>query len=345
MMFRITAFSVVALASAVVASAGQIQVGAGAGGVNGLTTSYITVGGGSPNNACTSLCNDQNNYDEVLFENLNDAASPGVNYSISSATVNSIQDTNANAQANGNGAAGITFALINDGVSGCASQCGSSNNYWALAGNPSNQTLTIPVGIYGVSQVWSMINTDFAGASNGSPADRSITLFLDFGTSGGTIEDSVRVNFTNTGNNSTGTGQIQSSVLCTSIAPCNGVTNSNGGPLQSTNPTTLTANGVSVGSYADSLFGIKYNGTGNVLTLDDQGLNLGTINFPSVGTNLNTYLVDVRVVEEGNSNYVGEVGAVSALTVVTAAPEPSTVFMFLTGLGALGFARFRRRKA
>jgi len=342
-MFRITIVSVFALASAVVASAGQIQVG----GAGGLTSLYVGAGN------CSGACSDQNNYDEVLFQNLDGGTpAPGTHYSLQGPTSNStITDTNANAVAAN--PSGITFAMINDGTynSGAcgvsAQGCGVpySSNYWSIPGDGTLSTLTIPVDAYGVSQVWSMLNTDFAGASNGTPADRSITMFLDFGTSGGTIEDSVRVNFTNTGNNSTGTGQIQSAILCTSIAPCDGIANPNTGPIQATNPATLTANGVSVSASVDYLYSIKYAGTGNLLVLNDEGLNLGTINFAGVGTNLNTYLVDVRVVEEGNTSYTNEIGALSAVTVLTAAPEPSTVFMFLTGLGAIGFAGFRRRKA
>jgi hypothetical protein len=350
MMFRITIFSVFALASAVVASAGQIQVG----GATGLTTSYVTNGGASPNNACTGTCTDQNNYDEVLFQGLDGTTpAPGTHYSLGGPTVNStITDTNANALAAS--PTGITFAMINDGTYENTSSCGvgalscgtpNSSNYWSLPGDGTLSTLTIPVDQYGVSQVWSMLDTDYAGASNGAPADRSITMFLDFGTAGGTIEDSVRVNFTNTGDNGTGTGQIESSILCTSIAPCDGIATPNTGPIQTTNPATLTANGVSVSASVDYLYSIKYAGTGNLLVLNDEGLNLGTINFAGIGTNLNTYLVDIRVVEEGNTNYASEIGAVSAVTVLTAAPEPSTVFMFLTGLGAIGFAGFRRRKA
>jgi hypothetical protein len=349
MMFRITIVSVFALASAVAASAGQIQVG----GAAGLTNSYITNSGGSPNNACAGTCTDQNNYDEVLFQNLDGTTpAPGSNYSLAGPTSNStITDTNANALAANPG--GITFAMINDGTyatPACgvgAQACGSplSSNYWSIPGNGTQSTLTIPVDQYGVSQVWSMLNTDYAGASNGTPVDRSITMFLDFGTAGGTIEDTVRVNFTNTGNNSTGTGQIQSAILCTSIAPCDGIASPNTGPIQTTNPATLTSNGVSVLGSVDYLYSIKYAGAGNLLVLNDEGLNLGTINFAGIGTNLNTYLVDVRVVEEGNTNYANEIGALSAVTVLTAAPEPSTVFMFLTGLGAIGFAGFRRRKA
>jgi hypothetical protein len=343
MMFRITIVSVFALASVMVASAGQFQVG----GATGLTTSYI----GSGN--CGGGCNDQNNYDEVLFEGLDGTTpAPGSHYSLSGPTVNStITDSNAAATAANPG--GITFAMINDGTYLNTSSCGvgaqacgtpNSSNYWSLNGGGNLQTLTIPVGQYGVNQVWTMLNTNFSGGSNGSPIDRSFTEFLDFGTSGGTVEQSVRINFTNTGDNSTGTGQIQASILCTSIAPCNGIGTPNGGPLQ-TNPQTLSNGGFTETVDADNLYGIKYNGTGNMLVLNDTGLLLGALNFPGIGSNLNLYLVDVRVEETGNSTYSNEYGAVSALTVVTAAPEPSTVVMFLAGLGAIGFAGFRRRKA
>jgi hypothetical protein len=341
-MFRITIVSVFALAAAVAASAGQIQIG----GLTGLTSSYVNTGN------CGGNCTDQYNYDEVLFQGLDGTTpSPGTHYTQTGPTVNStLTDTNANAQANGNGAAGIKFSMINDGVNGlnCTAiivgggVCNQSNNYWALAGDGNIQEMTIPVGVYGVSQVWSMINSEFAGDNS---TDRSVTMFLNFGTAGGTIEDTVRVNLTNTNDTSTGSGQVGNAIICASIAPCSGVATPAGGPLQSTNPTTLTANGVSVSSYADNLYSIKYNGTGNLLVLNDQGLNLGTLNFAGVGTNLNTYLVNVEVEEVGNTSFPGEYAAVSALTVVTAAPEPSTVVMFLTGLGAIGFAGFSRRKA
>jgi len=344
MRFRITVISVFALASAIIASAGQIQVGAGVNGVNGLTSSYVAGGN------CGGNCTDQYNYDEVLFQGIaGTAPTPYTGYTTFGTPVGgAMNDSTAPALAADPGT-GVNFAMINDGsdATNCISAvivggnvCGSTNNYWAIAGNGNSQTLTIPVDVYGVSQVWSMINSSMAGYPTN---DRSITLFLNFGTQGGTIEDTVRVNFTNANDTGTGTGQIQNAVLCTTIAPCNGLTTPAGGPLQTTNPTTVTANGVSVGADADNIFA---NSSGNnTLVLDDQGLLLGSLVFPHIGTNLNTWLVNVEVVEEGNTNYAGEYGAVSALTVVTAAPEPSTVFMFLAGLGAIGFARFRRGKA
>lgn len=324
-----------------VASAGQIQVG----GTNGLTTSYI----GSGN--CGGNCSDQYNYDEVLFNNLaGTTPTPYSGYTTYGTPVGgTITDSTTPATTANPG--GITFNMINDGsetgecavTPGVTGVCGTSNNFWALTGDNTLQTLTIPVGLLGVSQVWSMLNTDNAGASN-APADRSYYEILNFGTSGGTILSTVTVKFVNTGDTSTPGGQIQSAILCTTITNCNGDATPNGGPLQTTNPTTLTSNGVSVSADADNVY--AYNNGGNTLVLNDTGLLLGTLNLSGGGTNLNNYLVNVQIEETGSTSYPNEFGAVSALTVVTAAtPEPSTVFMFLSGLGAIGFAGFRRRKA
>ena len=79
---------------------------------------------------------------------------------------------------------------------------------------------------------------------------------------------------------------------------------------------------------------------------DDQGFLLGTLVLPNVGTNLNTYLENIKIQEQTGSAFHGnEALALSAITVNTAAPEPSTVIMFLTGLGAIGLTRFRRSKS
>jgi hypothetical protein len=79
--------------------------------------------------------------------------------------------------------------------------------------------------------------------------------------------------------------------------------------------------------------------------LDDQGFLLGTLVLPGVGTNLNTYLENIKIQEQSGPSFPSEALALSAITVDTAAPEPSTVIMFLTGLGAIGLTRFRRSKS
>jgi hypothetical protein len=89
------------------------------------------------------------------------------------------------------------------------------------------------------------------------------------------------------------------------------------------------------------------NTSGNVV-LDDQGFIFNSLNLTGTGftglTNLDTYLVSVQVKEVGS----GDTGAflgLSAITVDSPVPEPSTVALVLVGLGAVGFGALRRKKA
>lgn len=73
-------------------------------------------------------------------------------------------------------------------------------------------------------------------------------------------------------------------------------------------------------------------------------LNLGARDFlpsPLLAPSATEYLVNIKVTE--NVGGATSQTALSAITVDTA-PEPSTVLMFLSGMGALGFARLRRKK-
>ena len=156
-----------------IVSAGQIQVG----GVNGLTKKWRkrcrNCTGAGP-----STCNDQNNYDDVLFSGLSNGADaaaavldlPGT----TTANVGTITDTSANAKG-ADGPGGVTFAMINDGTnpSGCLASCQESNNYWSLGGYSSNQTIKVLVGAYGVTDVWTMKSTPFLPPRKRPAIDRS----------------------------------------------------------------------------------------------------------------------------------------------------------------------------
>jgi len=342
MKFRISIVAVLALGSAMVVSAGQIQVG----GVNGLTTAYVGAGN------CAGACNDQYNYDDVLFNGLTNGVTPPqpyTTYSTTAANVGTITDGNSNATT-ADGPGGVTFAMINDGLNTnqCQGGCQTSNNYWTLGGfsanGGGNQTIKIPVGIYGVTDVWTMLNTVSAAAA--SAGDRSITVTLDFGpTAIGAVTDAVIIKLTNTNDiGSPGTGQSQNAIDC-GADPCNGIVTPASGPMASS--TSITPPGFSaITAGTDNVFSYAYNSSGNgTLVLNDQGFLLGTMIFPAVGTNLNTYLENIKIQETGGAGFPGEKLALSAITVDTAAPEPSTVIMFLTGLGAIGLTRFRRGKS
>jgi len=339
---RITIFAVLALASAMVVSAGQIQIG----GTNGLTNTPTVIA------SCTGGCTDQNNYDEVLFNGLTNggpAPQPYSTYNTFSANVGSITDTNPNAK-NADGPGGVTFSMINDGVNAnsCASDCDASNNYWSLSGYSSNATISnqqikVLVGVYGVTDVWTMLNTITAGAA--SAGDRSIIVTLDFGpTATGAVTDAVVVKFTNTNDIGSGAnGQSQNAIDC-ALDPCNGVATPASGPMASSASVTPAGYGP-VTLVTDNLFNYSYNSNGNgTLVLNDQGILLGTLALSGGKTNLTDYLENIKIQENSGSSFPNEALALSAIT-VDAIPEPSTVIMFLSGLGAIGLARFRRSRS
>jgi hypothetical protein len=84
----------------------------------------------------------------------------------------------------------------------------------------------------------------------------------------------------------------------------------------------------------------SYSGTSGSLSLYSQDFQLGSLVAPSAGE----YLVSIQLQERVGVSPFSQT-ALSAITIDAAAspvPEPSTVFLLMTGLGAIGLARFRR---
>jgi|GEM_PF-2549751 len=339
-MFRMTSASILALASVGLATAGQIQIG----GTNGLTSSYILSGcsgvGGCV--AGTKGTGSEKNYDNVLFSGAVNGATapvPYSGYSTSSANTGTITDAGD----------GVTFSMINDGTTG-----GASNNFWSLpqSGNP---TMVIPIGVFGVSSVWTMINTELAYAA--TFPSRDVTLTFNFGTTANAATtQAVQIKLTNSNASSTPNGQIQNSVDCSpaSVA-CGGVSAPASGPTVSSTTIPNTAAGGSGSALVDTNLVYSsaytsasgsYAGSSGSVVLDDQGFIFGTnisLSALGIGDNpLNTYLVSISMKESGTVS--GSSIALSAITVDTV-PEPAAVLLFLTGLGMIGIARFRRGKA
>jgi len=271
----------------------------------------------------------EQNYNTTLFAGAQENGVAGTPYS-------TYNQTTAEAGTLTDSTNGVTFSMIND-----STVSGASENYWSLTQpNPvSNQTLVIPIGVFAVTDVWTMIDTELV--NSGVNASRVI---FNFGTSSNQTSglDSITVKLAESLNSSTPSGEAQNSVDC--VPPsCNGLAN---GPTLG----SATVSGVNVvtgnvytSAYNNSSAGSSYGPAGNVV-LDDQGFffnNLAlTTGLEAGDTNLNTYLVSITVMETGA---IGTSAALSAVTLDTA-PEPSTVLMLLSGLGAIGLARFRRRK-
>jgi len=339
-MYRITSFAVVGLCSVMAASAGQIQIG----GVNGLSNAYITApntiagqnttgcaGGGTCVNGSDAAYSEQN-YDTVLFAGATNSGTPPTPYSTYNQTTGeqgTLTDTVNN----------IQFSMINDGAGS------SSNNFWqgtqACSPGCANPTITIPIGVFGATDVWTMLNTELSNAG----AINTTAITFTFGTqaSGGTTQ-AVTIKLSESGSNTTPTGEMRNAVDC---VPPSGCTTASGPMLAG--PTVISGISVLTGNLYTSLYNngalTGYAGatSGNIV-LDDEGFLFNGLALTTLGagsTNLNSYLQSVSIKEAGSVAGVSE--ALSAVTIDTV-PEPSTVFMFLSGLGAVGLARFRRKK-
>jgi len=328
-MFRFTNLAILGLGSVLAANAGQIQIG----GVNGLTSSTVNAGVGSAG-AYT-----EQNYDTVLFSGATEssvAPTPYTGYNTGSG--GTLTDSTNH----------VTFSMIN--------QTGNAaDNFWGGTQSGCSAacvtpTITVPIGLFDVTDVWTMINTELALAS-ATVRDSSVVFY--FGTSANEAlasDDKVTVKlFDSLASGSAQSGETQNGVVCSSSC---GSPAFDGGPTLP-GPTVISGLNVLTGNvytsaYNNALGAYGNSSSGNVV-LDDQGFlfnNLALTGAFAGDTNLNTYLVAVQVVESGGGNGVST--ALSAITVDTAAgststtPEPATVLLFLTGLGAIGLARFRR---
>jgi hypothetical protein len=322
----------------------------------GLTNAYMTGTGGCTLGVSSCVSSSlgsgmvEKNYDATLFSGAtNSGGSPTTPVPFSGFT-NSATGVEPAGTILGSGT--NSFAMISD-----SDVAGAPSNFWDAT---STATTTVAVGLSNVNDVALMLGNIFgvAGAND-------VDVEFDFGTSSnGGINDSIVLDLTNSGTAGSGaSGEIQSAASCPS-SPCGTNNLASGAALASGTLTTAagsTTTGQNVGftttNLASNLFGPSLGNTytsigGNAASYG--GTTGGTLNLTSIDFNFSQlalvfdlpteYLVDIKVeaLQAGANNSRVALSAVTVDT-VTSTPEPSTVFMFLTGLGALGIARFRRK--
>jgi len=313
------------------------------GGASGLNDAYVTGNcGGACITGSVAGSSSEVNYNNVVFSGATGASGPPSAYTGYSTTVpssgNTMKDT----------ADSVTFAMIGNDTTG-----GTTDNAWLIPSN-SSSSITIPVGIFGVTDVWSMLNDDLGAA--GTPRDTNI--ILTFGSTAnattGLTTVTIKPNNTNSPYNAAAANWVQDSVVCQTGCSAGTGSGSNNGavgpPLTSGTPTISSAGVGGTGlttatAYTDNLYtyaytsatGAEANTTGNVV-LNDFGVVFSgnLLNFAQ-----SNYLVSVTYMDPSAVSNSGLY--VSALT-VDAAPEPSTVLLLLGGFGVIGFGYFRRRR-
>jgi hypothetical protein len=291
-------------------SAGTIEIGGQTAGpitspTNsfGLTTAYI----GAANIGSWT----ERNYAVNLFSNdtLSSSSLGGSTLPTNAAGFQQFTDPNN----------GISFAMMNDSAN-------PADNYW---GAPSNSlvgatSITVPIGLSGVSEA-SILLSDYFGLSGSSGLSNDTVTFNLTG------DGPISVNLSN-GNqisaandcgatkSPTWTGNT---LNCTQFAQS--ISNAGGGSL--TIPTTTDIAWSANYSNANAAGATIFSGTS------------GTVNLEDISFNLSAYAGDTLTsitITDNNDLASSSRLALSAIS-VDPTPEPSTVLLFVTGLGLIGF--------
>jgi len=305
MFYKALLITTAVVVASVVAQAGQIQVGQIISGSTnlGLTTGTLNTGGTITHSGVTLL-----GYNNTMYQ--------GVTNTLPSGTVS--DPTNAG---------GVSFALI-----------GSGGNTWYNNANPltNTDTVTIPINISGVNEVWTLLN-DVVGSNT------DVNFFLN----NGSVTTEITVDLADN-------AEIRSAVLCSAGCPggINTGLNASNTPSYFVNG-SVTASGtlpVTTGSIqfpGSTVWNPSYSGTAGqngfsttssgTLTMDDQGFNLS-----GLAALYGSTLVQIQVTQASGVP-TSDHFDLQAITVGTV-PEPSTTVLFALGLGLAAWPVMRRAR-
>jgi len=290
-----------------------VQVGSGTNGVNGLTGNYFasalncvgqqyTQAGFTGCAAPSAGAFGERNFNTTLWA----SAVPTQNGPSGETAGLQLTDTHD----------GVTFAMLNEGGN-------STNNYWGGSGSAAAgpAVITIPIGIFGVSEVWTMLN-DYWGMNGVN--NTTVTLNFDNKSDGSDAGSATTEVF-----NLVNGVQIRSATDCTAKGVTLDCT-----AFSRTTSSAGTSNAFAASYSNDTLAGSPFIGTSGNLTLDDQA-------FAVILANEGKWLVNVQVSNSNGGSGTSGTPSRTALTAITVqtVPEPATFGMILGGLALLGAAR------
>ena len=318
-------------------NAGQIAIGSGTAGTNGLTAAYVNPALGVNGPTATS-CSGASNSGSLTAGGWNGcavAANTAPNFfssSLYSPNLFASAVPSVAIPADTITAGGATFERVIDAAN-------PTKNTWIT--NPSNsgtgQNIVISVGIYGVDKVWTLLNDYWGGinlnnttvdflfddSSNGAGGTNTAKTASFQLINGQTIRSAVDYA---TGSASTASG----TAIATTLSAATYNANAGHGTVAAGNAYTSAYTTGATAPYAGT--------TGNV-SLDYQVFDFG-------GWYATDYLVSITIKSQltsGQASSTNNTRAALSAIVVDQAPEPSTYVLILSGLGAVGY--FRRRKA
>ena len=225
------------------------------------------------------------------------------------------------------------FNLLGDTASAVAMQD------WASASNGtgSPSTITIPVGIFGVSDVSTMLNTVGGLTTGGTVCTTNNGLNAGTGCTNTASYAYITLNFSTTASGAT--TQTETFALINGLTQANILDGATAGTSGSTGDYNVTYLGQTYAVDTGEVWSSKITGGANAndtLVLDAQ-------EFPVFSQFQSLYLTSVSITDTGSANPGTSNHEMLSAVTVDPTPEPSTLLLLGAGLGAIGVTRFRRK--
>jgi hypothetical protein len=207
----------------------------------------------------------------------------------------------------------------------------------ASSGTATPSTITIPVGIFGVADLSTMLNT-VGGLTTGGTICTSNNGLNPL--TNCTNTDSYAYITLNFGTSANGaTVQTETFALMNGVTQANILDGATAGTSGSTSDYNVTYLGQSYAVDTGQVFSTTISGGTNAndtLVLDAQ-------EFPVFEQFQSLYLTSVSITDTGSTNPGTSNHEVLSAVTVTPTPEPSTLLLLGAGLGVIAVTRFRRK--
>jgi hypothetical protein len=218
------------------------------------------------------------------------------------------------------------FNLIGDGIDLNSTQAWISN----ATGTDSPSLLTIPIGIFGVSELNTMLNTVSGLTTGGTICTNGNGLNAGTGCNNTDAYAYITLNFSTS---ATGTTlQTETFALMNGVTQANILDGATAGTSGSTSDYLVTYLGQNYNVDTAQVFSSPITGgnqNGDTLAMEAQS-------FPVFEQFQSLYLTSVSITDTGTTATNHEI--LSAVT-VTPTPEPATVLLFGAGLAVIGVTR------
>lgn len=249
---------------------------------------------------------------------------------------------------------GPVFDLLGDGTST------TTSNAWVSLSTGNTATteaqITIPIGIFGVTSISTMLNTYGGITTTGQFCANGAAVGTNNCTAANGAFSTISFEFNATDpTGQTGTNIYETFALINGVTQRNILDGAQTGGTFTNNLCTTSNNILSTTSVTASCSYSTTDSNGNAATIQVGNLWNGAVNstqntmvldyqiFPVLTPYLGSYLVSAQITDFGTGTTTSR-EVLSGLSVTTT-PEPSTILMVFAGFAGLGISRLRRKSS